>query len=131
MNNNTLKMYIRSKGQRVLRLNSKGKVVRDKRKKLVYDRIQGNPRGILLSRVVDGVIQYGWSYQNKKADPVFDLTIGMNVAESRLCASGTKGRIWKNIPHAIMKELPGFINRSRKYFKDVPCELNDLDVEKI
>lgn len=85
-------------------------------KQLVRDR-KGQPRGIVIATVIDGTIRFGWSHTNTKAGDRFDkckaLTIALGRAEN---GWGPK----TNVPVSTVKILNKMIDRSVRYYKNVP-----------
>jgi len=77
----------------------------------VRDR-RGNPRGVVVSRLVDERVTVGWSFTNYKAGDRFDKQRGIQIALGRLTVPSTK-----QIPYSVHKVMETVVDRSKKYFK--------------
>lgn len=106
-----LLQFVRSKGKMVP-LVENGRIIRDRKGKVVMLREKGAPRGVLVAGMVDGEVRIGWSYTNKKLGDSFDKEFGINVSMNRL---NKPSRL--QIPHKVMKEINNsFIPRCEEYF---------------
>ena len=89
--------------------------------------------GVLLSTVIDGNVCFGWSLANKLDE--FDKDIGFMIASDRAYLNLTNryDKYFETVdkdpesgfefiddilPHAVKENLPSFINRMSRYYKD-------------
>src|SRR6056297_2496656 len=89
--------------------------------------------GVMLSTVIDGNVCFGWSLANKLDE--FDKDIGLVIASDRAYLNLTNryDKYFETIneypesgfefiddilPYAVKENLPSFINRMSRYYKD-------------
>jgi hypothetical protein len=73
------------------------------------------PVGILLAHTIDEKVFIGFSKCNTKYDK-FKKDVGINIAVGKSVELKNKERV--DIPYCIKDDLPKFINRCYKYYKD-------------
>ena len=79
------------------------------------------PRGMVVSTVIDGSVRFGWSYTNTKAGDRF------NKQKAIVIATGRAEKGWGSkvkTPHRVTKALNQIVERSIRYYKGVPLVIN-------
>ena len=77
----------------------------------VRDR-QGQPRGVVIAKKVNGTVRVGWSFSNKKAGDSFNKKRGIDIATGRVYTT-TRSKI----PNSVNKVIENMVERSTKYFR--------------
>lgn len=72
----------------------------------------GNPRGIVVAKEINGIPSVGWSFVNLKAGDRFDKSMAYRIAIGR-ASRNTNAQI----PHAVRKVMDTFIPRVQKVWK--------------
>lgn len=109
-NNGELVQFVRGKGRLV-------SVTVDEKGRTTSVREKGNLRGVIVAKVIDNEIRFGWSYAIKKGGVVdiFDKDRGLTIARNRLTAASSA-----TVPRQIQKEIEKNLSpRALKYFKVV------------
>lgn len=88
-------------------------------KQLVRDR-KGQPRGMVVSTVIDGKIRMGWSHTNTKAGDRFDKRRAFTIALGR--AENGWGPT-THVPVSTVKVLNKMAERAVRYYKNTPTSL--------
>jgi hypothetical protein len=84
-------------------------------KQLVRDR-NGQPRGYVVTTVINDTVRIGWSYTNTKAGDRFDKCKGFAIALGR--AENGWGKNVR-VPHNVSKSLTSIAKRAGRYYKNV------------
>lgn len=72
----------------------------------------GDPVGLTLATVIDGVVHIGWSKTNTDAGDHFDKEKAILAASGR-ASKGTR----KILPHLVRRSAEDLARRARNYFK--------------
>ena len=75
------------------------------------------PRGMVVSTVIDGSVRFGWSYTNTKAGDRFNKQKAFVIASGR-AESGWGVNV--NVPQRVGKVMGQMAERSVRYYKGVP-----------
>lgn len=79
--------------------------------------------GVILGTIIDDVIKIGWSKCNLKENDVFNPTIGISVAKTRIF---NEEPVTTPVPTCIQRQVNLFGGRCIRYFKNT----NKLEMPK-